>query len=166
MLEKIAKYGIGLKPPSYHEIRVRFFSKEVKNVVTMLEEFTEEWKKIGCTIMSDGWSDRKRRSICNFLVNSPKGSVFLSSIDTSEISKTADKVLEMLDVIVEKVGEENVVKVVTDNAANYEVAGEKLMEKRTKLLWTPCAVHCIDLMLEDFDKKIKVIVLPSLRLGR
>uniref|UniRef100_A0A803KPS5 DUF659 domain-containing protein n=1 Tax=Chenopodium quinoa TaxID=63459 RepID=A0A803KPS5_CHEQI len=106
--------------------------------------------------MSDGWSDRKRRSICNFLVNSPKGSVFLSSIDTSEISKTADKVLEMLDAIVEKVGEENVVQVVTDNVANYKAAGEKLMEKRTKLFWTPCAAHCIDLMLEDFDKKIKV----------
>ncbi|XP_021727149.1 uncharacterized protein LOC110694277 [Chenopodium quinoa] len=156
MVEKIAKYGIGLKPPSYHEIRVRFLSKEVKNVVTMLEEFKEEWKKTGCTIMSDGWSDRKRRSICNFLVNSPKGSVFLSSIDTSEISKTADKVLEMLDAVVEKVGEENVVEVVIDNAANYKAAGEKLMEKRTKLFWTPCAAHYIDLMLEDFDKKIKV----------
>ncbi|XP_021731503.1 uncharacterized protein LOC110698392 [Chenopodium quinoa] len=156
MVEKIAKYGIGLKPPSYHEIWVRFLSKEVKNVVTMLEEFKEEWKKTGCTIMSDGWSDRIRRSICNFSVNSPKGSVFLVSIDTFEISKTADKVLEMLDAVVEKVGEENVVQVVTDNAANYKAAGEKLMEKRTKLFWTPCAANCNDIMLENFDKKIKV----------
>ncbi|XP_074318448.1 uncharacterized protein LOC141655260 [Silene latifolia] len=105
--------------------------------------------------MSDGWSDRQRRSICNFLVNSPKGTVFLSSIDTSNISKTADKVLEMLNVVVEKVGEENVVQIVTDNAANYKAAGERLMEKRQKLFWTPCAAHCIDQMLEDLDKKIK-----------
>ena len=47
-------------------------------------------------------------------------------------------------------------QVVTDNAANYKAAGEKLMEKRKRLYWTPCAAHCIDLMLEDFDKKIKV----------
>uniref|UniRef100_A0A803LM38 BED-type domain-containing protein n=1 Tax=Chenopodium quinoa TaxID=63459 RepID=A0A803LM38_CHEQI len=48
-----------------------------------------------------------------------------------DISKPAEKVLEMLDAVVEQVGEENVVQVVTDNAANYKAAGEKLMEKRT-----------------------------------
>ncbi|CAI8590778.1 unnamed protein product [Vicia faba] len=28
------------------------------------------------------------------------------------------------------------------------------MEKRNKLCWTPFAVHCIDLTLEDFESKI------------
>jgi fibrillarin-like rRNA methylase len=49
------------------------------------------------------------------------------------MSKTADKVFEMLDVIVERIGEENVVQVVTDNAANYKAAGQLLMEKRKSL---------------------------------
>ncbi|KAL0010637.1 hypothetical protein SO802_005745 [Lithocarpus litseifolius] len=30
-----------------------------------------------------------------------------------------------------------------------------LMQKRKSLFWTPCAAHCLDLMLEDFEKKIK-----------
>ena len=68
--------------------------------------------------MSDGWTDKKRRCICNFLVNSPKGIVFLSSVDTFNMSKTADKVFEMLNAIVKRIGEENVIQVVTDNAAN------------------------------------------------
>ncbi|KAH9612281.1 hypothetical protein KSS87_003288 [Heliosperma pusillum] len=89
----------------------------------MLDEYKEEWKKTGCTIMSDRWSDRQRRSICHFLVNSPKGTVFLSSIDTYDISETTDNVLKMLDAIVDRVGEENVVQIVTDNAANYKAAG-------------------------------------------
>lgn len=156
MCEKIAKFGIGFKPPSYHEVRVKLLKKEVTSVVKLLEEHKDEWRRTGCTIMSDGWTDKQRRTICNFLVNSPKGSVFLTSLDTSDISKTADKVFEMLDRVVEEVGEENVVQVVTDNAANYKAAGEKLMEKRKRLFWTPCAAHCIDLMLEDFDKKLKV----------
>ena len=60
--------------------------------------------------MSDGWTNKKRRCICNFFVNSPKGAIFfLSSVDTSNMSKTADKVFEMLDAIVERIGEENVV---------------------------------------------------------
>ncbi|KAG6506774.1 hypothetical protein ZIOFF_032103 [Zingiber officinale] len=43
-----------------------------------------------------------------------------------------------------------------DNAANYKAAGEMLMGKRKRLYWTPCAAHCIDLMLEDFEKKIPI----------
>jgi hypothetical protein len=31
-----------------------------------------------------------------------------------------------------------------------------LMRKRTKLYWTPCVAHCLDLMLEDLEKKIPV----------
>ncbi|GAV64526.1 DUF659 domain-containing protein [Cephalotus follicularis] len=156
MVAMIDKYGVGLKQPSYHEVRETFFEKRSVKDKEMLEEYKLKWIKIGCTIMSDGWTDKKRRSICNFLVNSPKGTVFLASIDTSDISKIAQKVFEMLDDIVERVGEENVVQVVTDNASNYKLAGEYLMEKRKHLFWTPCAAHCIDLILEDFEKKLDV----------
>jgi len=69
--------------------------------------------------MSDGWIDKKRRSICNFLVNSPKGTVFLYSLDTFDISKTAEKIFKMLDDAVEFVGEENILQIVTDNVANF-----------------------------------------------
>jgi len=62
----------------------------------------------------------------------------------------------MLDVIVERIGEENVVQVITDNAANYTTLGQSLMGKRKRLFWTPCVAHCIDLILEDFEKKLKV----------
>ncbi|CAN0919500.1 hypothetical protein LINGRAHAP2_LOCUS31490 [Linum grandiflorum] len=88
--------------------------------------------------------------------DSGEGTVFLESEDTSEFSKNAQKVFEMLDNIVEMVGEENVIQIVTDNASAYKAAGDLLMEKRKHLFWTPCAAHCIDLMLEDFDKNIKV----------
>ncbi|CAI8600370.1 unnamed protein product [Vicia faba] len=60
----------------------------------------------------------------------------------------------MMDDIVEEVGEENVIQIVTDNDANYKLAGQMLMEKKNKLCWTPCAAYCIDLMLEDFESKI------------
>ena len=54
------------------------------------------------------------------------------------------------------VGEENVLQVVTDNAANFKAGGELLMQKREHLYWTPCAAHCIDLIFEDFEKQLKV----------
>ncbi|KAI3515159.1 hypothetical protein L1887_13912 [Cichorium endivia] len=56
--------------------------------------------------------------------------------------------------MVHKVGEENVVQVITDNASAYVKPGKLLEAKRPHLFWTPCAAHCIDLMLEDIGKQI------------
>ncbi|KAL5141500.1 hypothetical protein HKD37_09G024839 [Glycine soja] len=130
--------------------------KKVQKTDDSLQEFRDDWKRTGCSIMSDGWTDKKRRSICNFLVNSPKGTIFLYSLDTSDISKTTDKFFKMLDDVVKFVGEENVVQVITDNAANFKAAGELLMHTRPHSYWTPCAAHCIDLILEDLEKHLKV----------
>lgn len=43
------------------------------------------------------------------------------------------------------------VQIVTDNGSNFKKAGKKLMEKHN-LFWTPCAAHCINLMLKDMGK--------------
>ncbi|MCO5591037.1 hypothetical protein L7F22_045013 [Adiantum nelumboides] len=48
-----------------------------------------------------------------------------------------------------KVGKENVVQVITDNASNCASMGRKLEAKFPSIVWTPCASHCIDLLLED-----------------
>jgi len=130
MCDMIARYGVGYKPPSYHDIREKLLKQAVEKTDVVLEEYKKEWKRTGCTIMSDGWTDKKRRPICNFLVNSPKGTVFLYSLDTSDISITANKVFKMLDDVVELVGEENVVQVGIDNAANFKAAGDLLLQKR------------------------------------
>ncbi|CAI0406309.1 unnamed protein product [Linum tenue] len=112
----------------FYENAIQFNATRSSKYNQMFEDVARH--DVGCTIMSDGWTDKKRRSLCNFLVNSPRGTVFLESKDTSKFSKTAEKVFEMLDAIVEKVGEENVVQIVTDNASAYKAAGHLLMEKR------------------------------------
>ncbi|KAK7267601.1 hypothetical protein RIF29_20279 [Crotalaria pallida] len=59
---------------------------------------------------------------------------------------------KLLDAMVEEIGEDNVVQVVTDGASNFVLAGQKLEEKRPKLFWSPCAAHCLDLILEDIGQ--------------
>ena len=44
------------------------------------------------------------------------------------------------------------VQVITNNAANYVAVGKMLMERHHTLFWTPCAAHCINLLLEDMGK--------------
>ncbi|VVA41105.1 PREDICTED: LOW QUALITY PROTEIN, partial [Prunus dulcis] len=152
MVEGIAAYGVGFKPPSMHELRTWILKEEVGDINTMMEEHKKAWAEYGCTIMSDGWTDGKNRVLINFLVNSPAGTWFLKSIDASDSIKNGTLLFKYLDDVVKEVGEEHVIQVITDNASNYKNAGVKLMEKRKKLWWTPCAAHCIDLMLEDISK--------------
>ncbi|GJT27143.1 3-hydroxyisobutyryl-CoA hydrolase 1-like protein [Tanacetum coccineum] len=153
-MEAVAQHGTGFKPPSYHEVRVPYLAKAVKSTDEMVKQVHhEQWAKYGCSLMSDGWRDSvAHKDIINFLVNSPRGSVFVRSIDASNVVKNSDNIYMMLDQMVEEIGEQNVVQVVTDNASNYKAAGKLLMAKRTHLYWTPCAAHCIDLMLEDIGK--------------
>ncbi|XP_051139077.1 uncharacterized protein LOC127256894 [Andrographis paniculata] len=53
---------------------------------------------------------------------------------------------------IEEIGKEYVVHVVTDNGANFKKAGKILEQRIPTLYWTPCAAHCLDLMLEDIGK--------------
>ncbi|RZC29160.1 hypothetical protein D0Y65_000946 [Glycine soja] len=156
MIEAIGTYGPHLKPPSYHELRVPLLKKELEYTKGLLRGHEEERIKYGCSIMSDGWTDRKNRTLINFLVNCSLGTQFMRSVDASEYMKTGQKIFELLDNFVEEIGGKNVIQVVTDNGSNYVLAGKILQVTRPKIFWTPCAAHCLDLMLEDIGKIPKV----------
>lgn len=148
MCRSIGSYGRGLKPPSMHELRTWILREELKTTKNVVDEIKKTWPQTGVSIMSDGWKDIRQRNLINFLVNNPSGTVFLKSVDASEYIKDAKLIFKLLDEVIEEVGEHLVVQVITDNASNYKAAGDLLMEKRKHLYWTPCAAHCIDLMLE------------------
>ncbi|XP_057739693.1 uncharacterized protein LOC130956701 [Arachis stenosperma] len=81
------------------------------------------------------------------------GRKYISTVEEGNtINTTSEKLFELLDDVVEKIGEYNIVQVITDNGSNYVLAGKLLMKKRPNLFWTPCAAHYLDLMLEDIGK--------------
>ncbi|KAG4946995.1 hypothetical protein JHK87_043002 [Glycine soja] len=141
MVAAIGQYRPHFPIPSYHDIKVSLLKKEVEYTENLIKVHMEQWVKYGCTIMSYAWIDWKQRCIINFL-----------SVDGSDFVKTGEKLFELLDAIVEEVGEKNVVQVVTENGSNYVLAGKLLEDKRKHIYWTPCTTHCIDLMLEDIGK--------------
>ncbi|XP_027193035.1 uncharacterized protein [Cicer arietinum] len=166
MLEAVGNYGLHLKPPSYHELRVPLLEKELEYTKALLNGHQLHRAKYGCSIMSDGWTDRKNRTLINFLVNSTAGTMFVKSIDAYAYMKTVIKIFELLDNFVEEIGEQNIVQVVTDNGSNYVLAGKLLTAKRPHLFWTPCAAHCLYLMLEDIGKiaKVKMVIQKGISL--
>ncbi|CAA0841959.1 hAT dimerisation domain-containing protein [Striga hermonthica] len=64
------------------------------------------------------------------------------------------KMLEL--VVVEEMGEENVVQVITQNTPSYRAAGKMIEDRRRNLFWTPCAAYCIDQILDDFMRLNRV----------
>ena len=152
MFEAAAIVGPGYRGPSYHDLRGRLLQGEKADCTERLAQLRETWKTTGCTVMSDGWTDGKGRSILNFLVSCPKGTMFIKSVDASAYTKDAQLLCELLDGFIREIGPQYVVQVITDNAANYVAAGRMLMERYPSLFWSPCAAHCIDLMLEDMGK--------------
>lgn len=84
MLRSVGAYGRGLKPPSMYDLKTWVLKEELKNTEKNVNEIRKTWAKTGVTIMSDGWSDIKNRSLINILVNNPYGTVFLKSVEASD----------------------------------------------------------------------------------
>jgi len=91
--------------------------------------------------------------VINVLVNSPRGSVFLESYDASDSSTDSNKMFNLFEKTIMKIGKENVVQVVTDNASENKKAGNMLKGVFPHIFWTPCAAHCINLMFGDIFKE-------------
>ena len=121
----------------------------VKLTSGMREDHERAWKHYGCTLMSDGWSDKRGRHLINFLVNSPEGTYFLGSVDASSEIQDAFMLANLLENKINEIGKDKVVQVITNNGANYKAAGRILMDRIPSIFWSPCAAHCLDLMLED-----------------
>ncbi|CAA0808010.1 hAT dimerisation domain-containing protein [Striga hermonthica] len=148
-VEATTQYGSGYKPPTPYQLGDPLLEEAVKSTSTMREEHERAWKHYGCTLMSDGWSDRRGRHLINFLVNSLEGTYFLESIDASSEVHDAYMLAGLLEKKVEEIGKDKVVQVITYNGANFKAAGKLLIERIPTIFWSPCAAHCLDLMLED-----------------
>ncbi|XP_059670904.1 uncharacterized protein LOC132316448 [Cornus florida] len=59
VVEAIGQHSPGMKPSSYHEVRVPLLKKKLEHTDNLMRDHKEEWAKYGCTIMADGWEDKR-----------------------------------------------------------------------------------------------------------
>lgn len=161
MIDAIAAFGPGYKGPNYHAMMTKLLCDMKKDVQLLVDACRREWVVLGCTVMEDGWQDQKNRQLINFLVYCPKGVSFIKSIDASDVVKDAITLCNLFVELVEYAGPKNVVHLVTDNAANYKAAGRLLNDKYPNVYWSPCAAHCLNLVLGDIGKMELVVGLAK-----
>lgn len=147
MLEAIVSAGLSFKGPSYHDLRKPLLQHIAEDIHEYLNDLKREWSVRGCSIIADRQKDNGEGSIINFLVYCPCGTMFLKSIDTST---EREDLLEIFDQVIREVGPKNIVQFITDIDPRYKASVKVLEERYGTFVWSPCAAHCIDLMLENF----------------
>lgn len=149
MIDAVTAAGPGYKGPSYHAVHVPLLRNQKKEVQLLVESQRRHWAEVGCTLRANGWTDTRHRSLINFLVYCPRGMVFVKSVDASDIMKSTRNLFKLFYKVVTWVGPKNIVHMVTNNASNYVSAGKLLCEKYKTISWSPCATHCLNLVLQD-----------------
>ncbi|KAH7443543.1 hypothetical protein KP509_02G039600 [Ceratopteris richardii] len=138
----------------YRRMRTTMLDQERERIDIALAPIRDSWARFGCTIMADGWSDFRRRHMINILVSSCLGTIFLRAIDVGigGQSVTGEFIYRHIREVILEIGAEFVVQIITDNASNCRRMGEMVEEDFPTIVWTPCAAHCLDLMIEDIAR--------------
>ncbi|GAV84725.1 LOW QUALITY PROTEIN: DUF659 domain-containing protein/Dimer_Tnp_hAT domain-containing protein, partial [Cephalotus follicularis] len=145
-------------PPGYNLLRTTLFQKEKANIDRLCASIRNSWNEKGVSIVNDGWSDSQRRPLINFMAVSDGDAMFLKSVDCSGQTKDMHFIYNLLKEVINEVEYTKVVQVITDNASNYKGAG--LIEKEfPSIVWTPCAVHTLNLVVKSYKQLVAIFSL-------
>lgn len=120
----------------------------------MFEPIKSAWPTSGVTVVSDGWTDPACHPIINFIVSSLNGPVFLKSMDALRKYKDAQYMDDLFIKVIEDVGVDSCVQIVTDNAPVCKVVGMIVEAKYPQGFWTPCIVHFLNLALNTIASNL------------
>ncbi|GAU28989.1 hypothetical protein TSUD_391900 [Trifolium subterraneum] len=103
-------------PPSYNALRTTMLQREKSNIMKLLQPIKDTWVEKGVSIVTDGWTDVQRRPLINFMATSSTGPIFLKAIDGTGEFKDRHFIANLILSVIDEVGAQNVVQVITDNA--------------------------------------------------
>jgi Protein of unknown function (DUF 659)/hAT family C-terminal dimerisation region len=150
---KTATFKRPYVPPSYHDIRTRLLVQAKADLEAQLNtRMAESVRKFGGTLTVDGWTSVTNRPLCNAMLVSPAGELFLGSVDTTGSEKTAEYMASIMEKFIEQVGPHNIVQICTDNASSMLKASQIIIKKYPHIYVQGCAAHAMDLLLEDWGK--------------
>ena len=75
--------------------------------------------------------------------------MFLRADNCEGEYKSKEYIAKKLRAIIDEVGRQNVVQIITDNAANCKGAGLLIEAENDHIFWTPCVVHTLNLAMKN-----------------
>ena len=152
----------GYVPPGYTKLRTSLLYQEKAHVERLLEPVKATWPEKGLTLVSDGWSDPTRKPLINFMATCGKGPMFLKAVNCFGEVKDKHFIANLMKEVIQEVGHQNVVQIITENAANCKAAGEIIESQYPHIYWTPCVVHTLNLALKNICAEKTLIVMNRL----
>ncbi|XP_026403861.1 uncharacterized protein LOC113299129 isoform X2 [Papaver somniferum] len=138
------------KVPNCDDLKGCILEEELKAMREHVLEVVCSWRSTGCSILLDGWTDEKGRYMINFVIDCPRGPIYMKSVHFSDSVADVDAMVSLLSGVIEHIGVQNVVQIVTyTTGGSMEAVGKQMTEKYKSVFWTVCASHCIGLMLEE-----------------
>ena len=92
--------------------------------------------------------------LINFMVSSLNGLFFLKLVDALGKYKDAQYMGELFIKIIEDVGVDSCVQIITDNALVCNVVGMIVEAKYPQVFWTPCIVHSLNLAIKSIASNV------------
>jgi hypothetical protein len=118
-----------------------------------MEECKMDWDRYKVSLMCDSWTGQGGESIINFMVYCNEKLFFHKTINTiGEIQNVGFLYDCIKKVIVDSIGVDRVMQIVTDNGSNYKKACVQVTREFPKICWQPCAAHIINLLLKSIGK--------------
>ena len=118
----------------------------------MHEVVRASWEQNAITLITDGWSDTRSRSIHGITAYSRGQAYFISASDASEIGKTVEALFKEWSNAIEVVGPEKVIQLVTTREPANRAAGRLLEERYPHITFSVCMAHCLNNLLEDLGR--------------
>lgn len=144
--------GQGFRGPSADVLRTKWLQKLKSEVLQRTQEIKKDWVTTGCTILADSWTDNKLKALINFSVSSPLGTFFLKTVDASPHMKSHRGLYDLFDEVIQEVGPDNVVQIISDKNINYGNIDKLIVQNYNTIFWSPCASFCVNSMLDEFSK--------------
>ncbi|KAH1197017.1 hypothetical protein GmHk_18G050908 [Glycine max] len=131
----------GYIPPGYNKLRTTLLHQEKTNVELLLQPIKVTWK--------DKENGPTRKPLISFMATCGKGPMFLKAVNCFGQMKDKFFIANLVKEVIDEVGHQNVVQIVTNNATNCKGAGEIIESMYPHIYWTPCVVHTLNLALKN-----------------
>lgn len=132
--------------PSRYIVSNRLLNEEFDRVKSKIDKKIAESKML--YLQTDAWSNIRRDSITNYVVNTPDP-VFYKSVHTEENRHTAVFLADEIVNVLEDIGPQRFLTIVTDNGSNIKAAKIEVCKKFTHMVKYGCICHTLSLLTND-----------------
>ncbi|GBG78446.1 hypothetical protein CBR_g26475 [Chara braunii] len=140
------------KLPTYHMVRTTLLDELDAEVQRCVRPVLDTARQSGCTIMTNGWTNIRSQTLCNYLVGIERGPAYLATDvmrgkkDGPALPKAWLHRLKTLDIQLS-----DIPAFITDSEGVNVSAMQIFQEDESvkHIFWIPCVTYVMDLILED-----------------